>query len=169
MGIIPVSFMAELNQALFLMKNKKVNMSNISKYPPKLKPVKRTSTISFLIIVFLFYKWIKLGSLLYLILCIFPLIVFIAYFYPVYLKQSIEIDKNNIIFSFRFKPSLKAKVAESLYQIVVRNGEMERFRFKIKSYQLQVSPLGYVNGEKLLYQLKTILKKENVIVQVITK
>lgn len=141
------------------MKNRISNVVSSDKYVLNLKPAINYSVISFTLIIFLIYFWIKSNSWIFLIISIAPLVVLIAFIYPIILKQSVEISGNSVVFSFRYKPSLRANIADSLYQIVEKDGELEHFRFKINSHDLQITPLGYINGEKLLNQLKAIIKK----------
>jgi len=95
----------------------------------------------------------------------------IAGVYCVYLPNNSKIKRKinhgGIMFLSRFKPPLEAKLSDYLYQLIGKDGEIKRFRFKIYSPDLQMTPLGCKNGERLLYQLKSILEKERIIVQTV--
>lgn len=46
-----------------------------------------------------------------------------------------------------FKP-IKVNISKSLYQVVVRDEEIQSFRFRVGENRTQVSPLVYKDGDK---------------------
>ena len=71
----------------------------------------------------------------------------------------------------RMQTPITASVADSLHQILVKNGAMVRFRFRFHNGRkvAQISPSTYKNGDQLLKQLTTIITQENLVVDMVEK
>jgi hypothetical protein len=120
---------------------------------------------------FFLIKFLTTMSLWYLILLIAPFLFFLLCMNILVLNQRVILHGHTLTILRRTKKPLTANVADTLYQITVKNGKMIKFRFQFDNGQrvADITPAVYKNGDKLLQQLKTIIDQENINVNIIEK
>ena len=150
-----------------MIEEKKLNSSEY--YQPRLESLTATLTISFFLTVLFFINWLISGSGWYLGFCLIALVIFIAFIRPILMKQRVRIENGNITFLNRIGPPLTVPIAESLFEIVSQDNEVKSFRFQTEKRRMQVSPQAYKEGYRLMEQIKTVIKRENVVAQIIEK
>ncbi len=150
-----------------MIEKKKLNSSEY--YQPRLESLTATLTISFFLTVLFFINWLISRSGWYLGFCLVALIIFIAFIRPILTKQRIRIENGNITFLNRIGSPLTVPIAESLFQIVSQDNEVRSFRFQTENRRMQVSPQAYKEGYRLMEQIKTVIKREEIVVQIIEK
>jgi len=123
--------------------------------------------LSFLLTIFFFIKWRFSDSIWYLWICLVSVFIFIAFLRPILSKRRVRIENGNITFLHRIGPPLTVSIAESLYEIVSKDDEIKSFRFKTEKRRIQVSPEGYKDGGRLMKQIKDVIKREKIVVQII--
>ena len=128
-----------------------------------------TVVSSFFLTILFFIKWRLSDSPWYLWFCLVTVFIFIAFLRPVIEKRIVRIENGNITFLHRIGPSLTISIAESLYEIVTKDDEIKSFRFETEKRNIQVSPEGYKDGDMLLKQIKDVIKREEIVVQIIEK
>ena len=128
-----------------------------------------TVVLSFSLTILFFIKWRISDSPWYLWLCLVTVFVFIAFLRPVIEKRRVRIENGNITFLHRMGSPLTVSIAESLYEIVTKDDEIRCFRFATEKRKIQVSPEGYKDGDRLLKQIKDVIKREKIVVQIIEK
>ena len=106
-------------------------------------------------------------SLVHLFLANLFLLICIACSKPLIEWRRIEIESGYIIIFKRFFRPLKINIAESLYQIVMRDENIRSFRFRYGRYYTQVSPMIYQNGDKMAKTLTDYLSKHNIRIEVV--
>lgn len=120
----------------------------------------------FLTIVF-FIQWRISESPWYLWFFLVAVFVFIAFLRPVFEKRRVRIENGNIIFKHRIGPPLTVSIAESLYEIVTKDDEIKSFRFETGKRKIQVSPEGYKDGDNLMKEIKDVINRDKIVVQII--
>ena len=128
-----------------------------------------TVVLSFFLTILFFMKWRISDSPWYLWLCLVSVFIFIAFLRPVIEKRRVRIENGNITFLHRIGPPLTVSIAESLYEIVTKDDEIKSFRFETEKRKIQVSPEGYKDGDRLMKQIKDVIKREKIVVQIIEK
>jgi hypothetical protein len=121
--------------------------------------------------VFLLVKLWTTPSMWYAAFLIIPLFCFLSLLYALVLNQRVILHGDTVTILRRMHIPLTARVADSLYEIVMKHGGMLslRFRFHNGRKVAQISPSAYQNGDQLLRQLETIIKQENIDVDIIEK
>ncbi len=114
-------------------------------------------------------KWRISDSPWYLWFCLVSVFIFIAFLRPVISKRRVRIENGNITFIHRIGPPFTVSIAEALYEIVTKDDEIRSFRFETEKRKIQVSPKGYKDGDRLLKQIKDVIKREKIVVQIIEK
>jgi hypothetical protein len=138
-------------------------------YQTHLGSLTLTTVLSFFLTILFFVKWRISDSPWYLWFCLVSVFIFIAFLRPVISKRRVRIENGNITFISRIGPPLTLRIAESLYEIVTKDDEIRSFRFETKKRNIQVSPEGYKDGGRLLKQIKDVIKREEIIVQISEK
>jgi hypothetical protein len=128
-----------------------------------------TVVLSFFLTILFFMKWRISDSPWYLWLCLVSVFIFIAFLRPVIEKRRVRIENGNITFLHRIGAPLTVSIAESLYEIVTKDDEIRSFRFGTEKGKIQVSPKGYKDGDRLMKQIKDVIKREGIVVQIIEK
>jgi len=128
-----------------------------------------TVVLSFALTILFFVKWRVSDSPWYLWFCLVSVFIFIAFLRPVIENRRVRIENGNITFLHRIGPPLTVSIAESLYEIVTKDDEIRSFRFETEKRKIQVSPEGYKNGDRLMEQIKDVIKREEIIVQITEK
>jgi len=128
-----------------------------------------TVVLSFFLTILFFMKWRISDSPWYLWLCLVSVFIFIALLRPVIEKRRVRIENGKITFLHRIGPPLTVSIAESLYEIVTKDDEFRSFRFETEKRKIQVSPKGYNDGDRLMKQIKDVIKREKIVVQIIEK
>jgi len=128
-----------------------------------------TVVLSFALTILFFVKWRVSDSPWYLWFCLVSVFIFIAFLRPVIENRRVRIENGNITFLHRIGPPLTVSIAESLYEIVTKDDEIRSFRFETEKRKIQVSPKGYKNGDRLMEQIKDVIKREEIIVQITEK
>ena len=128
-----------------------------------------TVVLSFFLTILFFMKWRLSDSPWYLWLFLVTVFIFIAFLRPVIEKRRVRIENGNITFLHRIGPPLTVSIAESLYEIVTKDDEIRSFRFQTEKRKIQVSPEGYKDGGRLMKQIKDVIKREEIIVQISEK
>lgn len=128
-----------------------------------------TVVLSFFLTILFFMKWRISDSPWYLWLCLVSVFIFIAFLRPVIEKRRVRIENGNITFLHRIGVPLTVSIAESLYEIVTKDDEIKSFRFETEKRKIQVSPEGYKDGDRLMKQIKDVIKREKIVVQIIEK
>ncbi len=128
-----------------------------------------TVVLSFFLTILFFMKWRISDSPWYLWLCLVSVFIFIAFLRPVIEKRRVRIENGNITFLHRIGVPLTVSIAESLYEIVTKDDEIKSFRFETEKRKIQVSPKGYKDGDRLMKQIKDVIKREKIVVQIIEK
>ena len=142
---------------------------SVDEYVPRLKFVTIVSVISFAFAVFFFRQWQNTNSLIYLVLFFISFAVFVFFLYPIFLNQKVKIEDGKVTFIHRMKKPLTVKISESLFEIVTKADQPVSFRFRSGRRRTQLSPVSYKNGDKLLKLLMERIKKEKIIVRIISK
>ena len=114
-------------------------------------------------------NWRISDSPWYLWLCLVSVFIFIAFLRPVIENRRVRIENGNITFLHRIGPPLTVNIAEALYEIVIKDDEIKSFRFETEKRKIQVSPKGYKDGNRLMKQIKDVIKREGIVVQIIEK
>ena len=128
-----------------------------------------TVVLSFFLTILFFMKWRISDSPWYLWLCLVSVFIFIAFLRPVIEKRRVRIENGNITFLHRTGPPLTVSIAEALYEIVTKDDEIKSFRFETEKRKIQVSPEGYKDGGRLMKQIKDVIKRDKIVVQIIEK
>ena len=103
----------------------------------------------------------------YLLLAVIPLLIFIAFAKPVIENRSITVGEGRIVIHDRFCKPLEMRVAENLYQIVMKDDIVRSFRFQSKNKYIQFSPMAYHNGNELTEAILKQIKHEGVVVEIV--
>jgi hypothetical protein len=121
--------------------------------------------------VFLLVKLLTPVSLWYLILLILPFLFFLLCMNILVLNQRVILQGHTLTILRRTKKPLTANVADALYQITMRRGDMYKFRFHFDNGQrvADITPAVYKDGDKLLQQFKTIIDQEKIVVDIIER
>lgn len=128
-----------------------------------------TVILSFFQTILFFVKWRISDSPWYLWLCLVSVFIFIAFLRPVIENRRVRIENGNITFLHRIGSPVTVSIAESLYEIVTKDDEIRSFRFETEKRKIQVSPKGYKDGDRLMKQIKDVIKREEIIVQITEK
>lgn len=136
-------------------------------YETDTKSVMPVLLMSFFLIVSFFIAWRISDSPWCLWIFLIAVFIFIVFLRPVISKRRLCIGNGNITFLHRIGPPLTISIAESLYEIVSKGDEIRSFRFETGKRKLQVSPEGYKDGSKLLKEIKDVIKREKIVVQII--
>lgn len=150
------------------MKNK-INASYHAIYTLPIKRIAAIVFFAFALAAFFFVMFLRTYSIIYFLLFLPCLVYFILYFLPFMVNQSVQIADNKIIFTYRFGLKYEGIIADTLYQIIIKNEEYTHFRFLINKRSIQVTPLAYENGQELLLYLKKILKNKPIKVDILWK
>jgi hypothetical protein len=126
-----------------------------------------TGTLS----AFLLVKLLTTASLWYLILLILPFLFFLLCMNILVLNQRVILQGHTLMILRRTKKPLTVNVADALYQITMRRGDMYKFRFHFDNGQrvADITPAVYKDGDKLLQQFKTIIDQEKIVVDIIER
>ena len=125
--------------------------------------------ISFFLTILFFIQWRITESPWYLWFFLVAVFVFIAFLRPVLEKRRVRIENGNITFKHRIGPPLTVSIAESLYEIVAKDDEIKSFRFNTGKRRIQVSPDGYKDGNNLMQEIKDVINRDEIVVQIIEK
>ena len=125
--------------------------------------------LTFFITIIFFIQWRITESPWYLWFFLVAVFVFIAFLRPVFEKRRVRIEDGDITFKHRIGPPLTVSIAESLYEIVSKDDEIKSFRFETGKRKIQVSPEGYKNGDSLLKEIKDVINRDKIIVQIVEK
>ena len=128
-----------------------------------------TVVLSFFLTILFFIKWRVSDSPWYLWFFLVAVFIFIAFLRPVIENRRVRIENGNITFLHRIGPSLTVSIAESLYEVVTKDDEIKSYRFETEKRKIQVSPEGYKDVDMLLKQIKDVIKREKIVVQIIEK
>ena len=131
--------------------------------------LKFTTVLSFSLTILFFMEWQSSDSPWYLWLFLISVFIFIAFLRPVIEKRRVRIENGNITFLHRMGVPLTFSIAEALYEIVTKNDEYRSFRFESEERKMQLSPQAYKDGDRLMKQIKDIIKREGIVVQIIEK
>ena len=125
-------------------------------------------TISSGLACYVFYSsYSETGSLTQLSLANLFLLVTIILLKPITEWRSIKIDHEFItIFKLFYKP-IKINISESLFQVVIQQGEIRSFRFKEGENYTQISPIIYKNGNRLSKRLKDHITRNKLVIEVV--
>ena len=120
---------------------------------------------------FFLIKFLSTMSLWYLILLIAPFLFFLIFANIFILSTRVVIQGGTITILHRTKKPSTAKITDALYQVILKNGKMTEFKFKMDDRQriVNVIPAFYENGDKLLQQLTDIINQEEIDVDIIEK
>ena len=147
----------------------KKDLNSSGYYQTRLGSLTLTVVLSFFLTILFFIKWRISDSPWYLWFCLVSVFICIAFLRPVISKRRVRIENGNITFTHRIGPPFSVSIAESLYEIVTKDDEIRSFRFEIEKRKIQVSPEGYKDGYRLLKQIKDVIKREEIIVQISEK
>jgi hypothetical protein len=125
--------------------------------------------LTFFITIIFFIQWRITESPWYLWFFLVAVFVFIAFLRPVLEKRRVRIENGNITFKHRIGPPLTVSIAESLYEIVAKDDEIKSFRFNTGKRRIQVSPDGYKDGNNLMQEIKDVINRDEIVVQIIEK
>ena len=125
--------------------------------------------ISFFLTSLFFIQWRITESPWYLWFFLVAVFVFIAFLRPVFERRRVRIQNGNITFKHRIGPPLTVSIAESLYEIVAKDDEIKSFRFEAGKRKIQVSPEGYKDGDNLMKDIKDVINREKIVVQILEK
>jgi hypothetical protein len=125
--------------------------------------------ISFFLTILFFIQWRITESPWYLWFFLVAVFVFIAFLRPVFERRRVRIQNGNITFKHRIGPPLTVSIAESLYEIVAKDDEIKSFRFEAGKRKIQVSPEGYKDGDNLMKDIKDVINREKIVVQILEK
>ena len=147
--------------------SKKTNKT--SEYFPE-----RGMSIIFLVIAFglsiLFVsELLESNSIVYYVLLFCSSIVFASLLYIIILNQRVIIKDNKITLLYGIRPSLTGDIADVLYQIVIKKDQIAHLRFSFENGKknARISPQVYKDGDKLLAQLKIIIKRKKMTIEII--
>lgn len=126
-----------------------------------------TVVLLFFLTILFFMKWRVSDSPWCLWLFLVSVFIFIAFLRPVIENRRVRIENGNITFLHRIGPPLTVSIAESLYEIVTKDDEIRSFRFETEKRKIQVSPRGYKDGDRLMKQIKDVIKREKIVVRII--
>jgi hypothetical protein len=120
---------------------------------------------------FFFIKLLTTASLWYLLFLILPFLFFLLSINILVLNQRVILQGHTLTILRRTKKPLTANVADALFQITMRMGDMYKFRFFFDNGQrvADITPSVYKNGDQLLKQLTAIIEQENIDVDIIEK
>ena len=147
----------------------KKELNSYGYYHIRLGSLKFTAVLFFSLTILFLMKWRSSDSPWYLWFFLISVFVFIVFLRPVIENRRVRIENGNITFLHRIGPPLTVSISESLYEIVTKDDEIKSYRFETEKRNIQVSPEGYKNGDMLLKQIKDIIKREKIVVQIIEK
>jgi hypothetical protein len=129
-----------------------------------------TTMLGVLSAFFLVKLWTT-PSMWYIAFLTIPLLCFLSLLYALVLNQRVILHGDKVTILRRMHTPLTARVSDSLYEIVMKHGDMLslRFRFYNGRKVAQISPSAYKNGDQLLRQLETLIEQENIDVDIIEK
>ena len=136
-------------------------------YQTHFESLKFTLLIFLFLTIFFFIKWRISDSPWYLWFFLVSVFIFIAFLRPVISKRRVRIENGNITFLHRIGRPLTISIAESLYEIVSKDDEFKSFRFETGKRKIQVSPEGYKNGDNLMKEIKDVINRDKIVVQII--
>ena len=147
----------------------KKELNSYGYYHIRLGSLKFTAVLFFSLTILFLMKWRSSDSPWYLWLFLISVFVFIVFLRPVIENRRVRIENGNVTFLHRMGVPLTFSIAESLYEIVTKNDEYRSFRFESEGRKMQLSPQAYKDGDRLMKQIKDIIKREGVVVQIIEK
>ena len=147
----------------------KKELNSSGYYHIRLGSLKFTAVLFFSLTILFLMKWRSSDSPWYLWLFLISVFVFIVFLRPVIENRRVRIENGNVTFLHRMGVPLTFSIAESLYEIVTKDDEIKSFRFEIKKRKIQVSPEGYKDGDKLMKEIKDVIKRDKIVVQIIEK
>jgi len=148
---------------------KRSNKSSKNVYRQSIPLVVLIVAISSTIATYVFYtNYSESGSIVQLILANIFLLITIILLNPIVEWRRIEIDSDFItIHKLFFKP-IRINISQSLYQVVMNNGDILSYRFRVGSNNYtQISPQVYANGQELSDRLKSHIARNNLIIDVV--
>ncbi|MEA1933965.1 MAG: hypothetical protein U9N60_05990 [Thermodesulfobacteriota bacterium] len=109
-----------------------------------------------------FVRWQNTSSLWQIVLVTLSALVFIILSRPVIEGRRVLIRKDKITLYCRpFRPKT-FKIADTLYQIVMRDDAVRSFRFSVNEKPVQISPLTFTDGEEMSDRIMAIMKKKKI-------
>lgn len=133
--------------------------------------VKWYATISGALSTFFLIMFFTTTSLWYVALLVLPLLFSLGLFYAIILNQRVILHGKTITILRRMQKPITSNVADALSQIIMKKGVMFSFIFQFHNGRkvARITPSAYKDGEQLLQQLKSIIRQEKIVVDIIEK
>lgn len=109
-----------------------------------------------------FLRWQDTNSIWQIVLASLSALVFIAFIRPVIEGRRVSIRKDRITLYCRPFGPKTFNVADTLYQIETKDDAVRSFRFSVNGKPIQISPMAYTDGEKMLDRIMAIVSKVSV-------
>jgi len=138
-------------------------------YEPRLGGATVIATVMIILMGIFGTKWFAHDSLGYGILGFLALIGFVVFGFPVLNKQVVTVRGASITFSSRWGVLCVCKMPDDLSQIIIKDEKPVTFVFKVGNSSVQVSPLGYKNGDQLLDYFEKAMRKGKVVAEIVRK
>lgn len=138
-------------------------MTETKIFTPYLLPPIKSFLIFTCVLSALLYFWNQSGNWIYLVFSFIPLLGMLAYGKPLIFLQHVIIGRDKTItIRYWFGKGYTEKISKALYEIVVTEGDIRSYRFRIQNKLFQVSPCVYNQGEHLSEILKPFAEKETI-------
>lgn len=148
---------------------KRFSKNEVTQHSPYLGGLITLVVISFVLAVLFFIIWVIFKSTISIILFLFLSIISATLLWFMLEGLSIQICGDEITFTYRIGTSFILYISRDLHQIVWKNGNVARFRFRSGRKRVQISPPAYTDGDILSAKIMDAFKKKKMIIRLINR
>ncbi|MCJ7602815.1 MAG: hypothetical protein MUO63_15125 [Desulfobulbaceae bacterium] len=124
--------------------------------------------VSCLVSIQLLTAWRESGTWYFPFLAVFSIVVLIACARPLIENRKITVGEGYVVILQRFCKPVRLDISENLFQIVVKDDAIRSLRFKSGKKFIQISPMGYKDGNEISEKILSDLKKNRIVVEMIS-